>query len=313
MKLRLSLSEALRPFDVLTVGENSVDLIAVVDGQPPANGKAPLLDYRELPGGEAATAAVGLARLGWRATYIGRLGDDRFGQFLRHHLTTEGVDVTHARIIASQPNRMALILVDSKTGDRTVLWRRGTPLAVQPEDVDDGVVASARVMLVGSDDVEAMSSAAARARGLGVRTVGDLEHVHSGTGALLRELDVVIMAESFPTALTGERSLGTAIREIAAASNASLVCVTLGQDGCLALVDGHEVRVPAYEVDVVDTTGAGDLFRAGFIARWLAEPETPDVTDLLRFANAVAALNCRAVGAQTAAPRLEEVETLLHG
>ena len=90
-----------------------------------------------------------------------------------------------------------------------------------------------------------------------------------------------------------------------------MVCVTLGDQGCLALVGDDEIHMPAFEIDAVDTTGAGDLFRAGLIAHWLSEPHGPLVADLLRYANAVAALNCRAVGAWTAAPRRSDVETLL--
>jgi sugar/nucleoside kinase (ribokinase family) len=138
-----------------------------------------------------------------------------------------------------------------------------------------------------------------------------LERVHDGTASLIGELDVVVMAEAFPQALTGAPSLGAAMRTIALETQAALVCVTLGEDGCVAICNGEEVRVPAFRVQAVDTTGAGDLFRAGLIARWLVEPDQPDVGELLRYANAVAALNCRDVGAFSAAPRTEEVEALL--
>jgi sugar/nucleoside kinase (ribokinase family) len=173
------------------------------------------------------------------------------------------------------------------------------------------MLASTRVLLVGSDDVDTMTSAARRARAEGVRTVGDLERVHDGTPGLLQHLDVLITAEQFPSALTGKRNLDAALDELVRLSGAAMVCVTLGERGCLARVGNHEITVPAFRVDVRDTTGAGDLFRAGFIARWLAEPEEPDVADLLRYANATAALNCRAVGAFTGAPLAAEVDALV--
>ena len=311
MKLQLGLPHASRPFDVLAIGENSMDLVAVVDGHPQANAKVPLLDFRELPGGEAASAAVGVARLGWRVKYIGRFGDDRLGELARRQLKAEGVDTSACVIVEDQTSRMALIMVDASTGDRTVLWRRGERLGLQPSDIGDDVLASTRILLVGSDDVETMTSAARRARELGVKTVGDLEHVHPHTWALLKELDVIAMAASFPTALTGRADLRAALHEVQGETGAPLVCVTLGADGCLALVAGTEIAVPGYRVEVVDTTGAGDLFRAGLIASWLAQPRGPDVAQMLRYANAVAALNCRAVGAQTAAPRAAEVDALL--
>jgi sugar/nucleoside kinase (ribokinase family) len=301
----------VKPVDVVAFGENSVDLVGVVDDHPQANAKLPLRDYRELPGGEAASAAVGLARLGWRAKYVGRFGDDRLGVMCRTQLASEGVDVSDAIVVDNQTNRMAVILVNRRSGDRTVLWRRDSRLALRAEDIGDATLAATRALLVGSDDVEAMTSAARRARTLGAHTFGDLEHVRPNTTALLRELDVVVMAATFPCALTGERELGRALRQIAGLSDAWLVCVTLGADGCLALAGGREFRAPGFRVDVVDTTGAGDLFRAGLIARWLATSGPPNVPELLRYANAVAALNCREVGAQTAAPRAADVDALL--
>jgi sulfofructose kinase len=311
VKLPLRLTQDARPFDVVVIGENSVDLVGVVSAHPSANSKVELAEYLELPGGEGATAAVGLARLGWKTRYIGRFGDDRLGELSRHQLRAEGVNLDNCIVVRNQTNRLAMILVDQKTGSRTVLWRRGQQLFMKPEDISDDAVASARVMLVGSDDVETMADAVRRARAHGVATVGDLERIHPQTPSLLQQLDVVIMAAGFPTALTGAATLSTALREVAESSRAALVCVTLGEEGCLARVGAHELHVRGFAIDAVDTTGAGDLFRAGFIARWLGNPVHPDVGDMLRYANAVAALNCRAVGAQTAAPRPAEVEALL--
>ena len=119
-----------------------------------------------------------------------------------------------------------------------MFWQRGPELAVEPGDLTDDVLGRARLLLVGSDDVPAMISAAGRARGQDVRTVGDLERIHSGTDALLRELDVVIMAASFPEAFTGISPLGAAVQAVAEHSGAALTCVTLGEEGCLAVGRG---------------------------------------------------------------------------
>jgi sulfofructose kinase len=307
---------ALRPADVATrdvvvIGENSLDLVSTVAGFPTPDSKQELINFHEQPGGEGAAAAVGLARLGWRTSYLGRFGDDRWGERARAALIREGVDVNDTVVVAGVQSRFALIVVDASSGSRTVLWKRAPELALQPDDIHDDVLRQARVLLVGSDDVPAMTSAARRARAGDVRTVGDLERVHSGTDALLRELDVAVMAASFPEAFTGEANVGVALRAVAAHCGAALTCVTLGADGCLALAHGKEIHVPAIAVDAVDTTGAGDLFRAGVIARWLRQPQGPDIRDVLRYATAVAALNCRGPGAWAGAPRASEVEELL--
>jgi sulfofructose kinase len=311
VKLPLPLAPAGRTLDVVTIGENSVDFVAELDRHPAADSKQQLRAFRQLPGGEAASAAVGLARLEWRVAYIGRFGDDDFGRTGRERLQEEGVDTQHVVIVPGVASRLAVILAERKSAQRTVLWQRDRLLSLEPSDVPDEVLRQTRVLLVGSDDVGAMTDAARRARTAGVRTVGDLERIHDGTQALLRELDVIVMARSFPIALTGHTHLGKALKEIADFTRAAIVCVTLAEEGCLALVGGDEIQMPAFAIDAVDTTGAGDLFRAGLIARWLMEPDGPAVSDLLRYANAVAALNCRAVGAWMAAPRRQDVEALL--
>ncbi len=311
MKLLAALPSGPRPIDVVVLGENSIDLVATVDQHPHADSKLELSDFDERLGGEGAAAAVGLTRLGWRTKYVGRFGDDPWGQRGREALAREGVDVEDCLIVAGVTSRFALIVVDSSSGSRTVLWRRAPELALEPDDIRDDALRRARVLLVGSDDVPAMTSAARRARGRDVRTVGDLERIHAGTDALLRELDVVIMAASFPEAFTGISPLGAALRAVAEQSGSTLTCVTLGEEGCLALAAGQEIRVPAFPTDAVDTTGAGDSFRAGFIGRWLREPAGPEVGDLLRYAAAVAALNCRSRGAWAGAPRAPDVDELL--
>jgi sugar/nucleoside kinase (ribokinase family) len=311
MKLAAALNPTPRPIDALVIGENSMDLVTTVEIYPRIDSKIELSGLVERPGGEAATAAVGLARLGWHSAYIGRFGDDGWGQRGREALAHEGVDVERCVVVPGVSSRLAIILVDSSTASRTILWRRAPELGLEPTDVTDADLRRTRVLLVGSDDVPAMTSAARRARVEGVRTVGDLERIHPGTDSLLRELDVVIMAAAFPEALTGIAQLGAALRAVAEQSGAALACVTLGADGCLAWAGGREVRVPAFNVEVVDTTGAGDLFRAGVISRWLQEPAEPTVEDLLRYGAAVAALNCRAAGAWAGAPRRLEVEQFL--
>jgi sugar/nucleoside kinase (ribokinase family) len=311
MKLAAVLHPNPRPIDVVVMGENSMDLVARVAEFPRPDSKIALQGLVEQPGGEGAAAAVGLRRLGWRAKYVGRFGDDQWGARGRGALAAEGVDVDDCVTVPGVVSRIAIIVVDASSGSRTVFWQRGPELALEPGDLADDVLRRTRVLLVGSDDVPAMMSAARRARTQDVRTVGDLERIHSGTEALLRELDVVIMAGSFPEAFTGISPLGAAVRAVAEHSGAALTCVTLGKEGCLAVVAGQEIRVPAFPIRTVDTTGAGDLFRAGFIARWLQEPAGPDAKDLLRYATAVAALNCLGRGAWAGAPRPSQVDELL--
>ena len=131
----------------------------------------------------------------------------------------------------------------------------------------------------------------------------------SGIQDLLRQIDAIIAAQSFPTELTGYAQPGRALRAMADEFGAALVCVTLGDEGSLALCQGQEIRTPAFSVDCVDTTGAGDAFRGGFAAGCLAMPGG-EIEDVLAYANAVAALNCRGLGARGGMPTRAEVDQL---
>jgi sugar/nucleoside kinase (ribokinase family) len=297
--------------DVLVVGENSVDLVAVVDPYPQRNTKQPLQSWTYLPGGQAATAAVALARLGWRVEYIGRFGGDDLGRLGLDSLARGGVAIEHVVRCAEATSRFAIVLVDQETGDRTVLWDRHPALTMDAADVPDEAIARARVVLMDATDMAAAVSVATRARRLGVRTVVDVEHVQPGVEMLLRNIDVIIAAEAFPCAMTGISETGAALAALQRDTGAAIVCMTLGAKGSLARCNGIEIRTPAYAVNVVDTTGCGDAFRAGFIAGWLEQGGNAEVEHCLRYANAVAALNGRAVGAQTAAPSWEEVRRCL--
>ena len=135
--------------------------------------------------------------------------------------------------------------------------------------------------------------------------------VRPGIGELLQQIDVLIAAQDFPGALTGHEAIGRALEAMADEfPSARVVCATLGEEGSLARCDGREIRTRAFQVDCVDSTGAGDAFRGAFAAACLLMPDA-ELEDVLRYANAVAALNCRALGARGGLPTRLEVEQLL--
>lgn len=310
MQIPVSLPPS-RPIDVLTVGLNSIDLLAEVEGHPAADSKQPLIGFSERPGGQSASAAVALARLGLQAAYIGRVGDDAYGLQGVASLHAEGVDVSGVVTVPGATSQFAVILVDRRSGTRTVLWHRHAGLSMVPADIPDHAVQRARVLHVDCHETGAVTAAAEAARRAGTRTVIDVEEVRPGIDRLLRSIDVIIAAETFPSRLTGQASPGAALAELQRGSGAAVVCVTLGEQGCLARVGNREIRVPAFAVPVVDTTGAGDVFRAGFIAAWLHGGDGTNVEEALRWANAVAALKCRGLGARTTTPTLTELRGFL--
>lgn len=301
-----------RPFDVVGLGRNSIDFLTVVAEHPAPNSKQPLQRFARLPGGEIATAVAACARLGWRARYIGTFGDDDLGDQARTSLIDAAVDVTAAYRVSGATNQFAVILVDARSGDRTVLWDRHPALAMTAADVPADAIRSGRILIVDCSDTAAAAQAARSARAAGIPTVVDVEKVRPGIGEMLQQIDAIIAAEAFPTALTGHDDLGRALHTMAREFGAAVVTVTLGTKGSLTWCGGREIRTPAFPVDCVDTTGAGDVFRGGFAAGCLRlAGGDADIEDVLDYANAAAALNCRALGAQGALPTAAEVDRLL--
>lgn len=301
-----------RLFDAVGLGLNSVDLVSVVAEYPVSNTKQRLQRFARLPGGQTATALAVVRRLGWRASYLGTFGSDELGAFGRASLEEVGVDVGAARIARDATNQFAIVIVDGRSGERTVLWDRHPALRMNADDVPAAAVGMGRILLVDCHETAAAARAARYARAAAMPTILDVEKVRPGIGDLLQQCDAIIAAEAFPTELTGYETPGRALEAMAREYPAPLVAVTLGAEGSLARCGGREFRTASFRVDCIDSTGAGDAFHGGFAAACLqADDEPMDLEDALRYANAVAALNCRALGARGGMPTHDEVRWLL--
>jgi len=313
---------ATAPFDVLAIGENSLDYVGITAPdrrgasgrvrRPLTRDKTPLARLEQHSGGQAATAAVAAARLGCRASYVGSFGDDDRAATIRRALAREQVDVV---VLARRhaETRAALVLVDGATGERTVYEFRDPALPLTPDDLAPDLVTRGRLLLLDATSLEAATVAARAARAAGVPTIVDVDTMASGVGDLLAAIDVIVVPAPFLSEYTGLGDVGRALAALAREVPAAATIVTLGRDGSLSRVEGREIRTPGFAVEVVDTTGAGDAFRGGLAAAWLRLGETARIEDLLAFANATAALNCMAVGAQAGLPAWDVVERLVTG
>jgi len=297
-------------FDVVGFGLNSIDLMVVVAEYPASNTKQRLQRFARQPGGQMATATATCARLGWRARYVGSFGDDDLGALSKESLINAGVEIGAARTVAGIANQFAVILVDGRSGERTVLWDRDPALTYDPADVPRDAIVSGRILMVDCHQTAAAAQAARYARQARIPTIVDVERVRPGIADLLQNIDVIVAAQEFPAALTGYEELGKALDAIAREFGALVVTATLGAEGSLTWCGGREIRTPAFQVDCVDTTGAGDVFRGAFAAGCLRSPND-DLEDVLTYANAVAALNCRALGSRGGLPTPDEVDRLL--
>lgn len=292
--------------DLVGVGLNATDTLIPLTTYPDRGSKVEYRHASVAPGGQTASAVVACQSWGLTTRYVGRLGDDDAGRLHRSEFARTGVD---ARIIevAGAASPQSLIVVDAG-GERTVLCRRDERLLLRPEDLDRSWIVNARALHVDGYETAAATVASQWAREAGVPVVADLDETYPGVEDLIRNVDYLIVSRDFPCRLTGERTIEKALRRMHADFECTVTAATLGQDGVLAW-DGRKFHLhAAYRVPVVDTTGAGDIFHAGFIYGLLQDWPLEQRLD---FACAAAALNCTAQGARGGIRTVADVEQLM--
>lgn len=267
-------------------------------------------------GGPVGTALAAIARLGIPAGYIGVLDNDREGRWLRELFIAEGVDVSRLRMRDGAGTNVCLLLVEEETARRAIVCRpQVSPAALALDEEDRRYVQAGRALHLDGQFLPAAIQAARWAREAGVPICFDGNHPRPGLEELLPLVDWLVVAESFPRKATGQADPSRAAEELLSLGPRLLV-VTLGEVGCQAwtrpATPGAALRgpisMPAFPVQAVDTTGAGDAFHGGFVYAMLQGWELPRV---LAFANAVAGLNCQTLGGRRGLPDLPAVQALL--
>jgi sulfofructose kinase len=295
-------------FDVVGVGLNATDTLLIVPHFPAYAGKVPFQEEFLSPGGQVASAMVACARLGLRTKYIGSIGDDQRGQIQIESLRGTGVNLDHVQLRKGCANQSAYIIIDRSTGERTVLWRRDECLRIQPEEIIEEQIACARLLHIDGHDTPAVARAAEIARRHAIPVTVDVDTIYHGFDRVLPNVDYLIASSEFPTAWTGETDPFRALETIQNEYGMRVAAMTLGAHGALAREDGKYHYSPAFVVNCVDTTGAGDVFHGAFCYAVL---QGLPMCQALDFSNAMAALNCTALGARGGISGLEEVRALM--
>jgi len=291
---------------VVGVGINATDTIIRLPHYPARDSKVEIISTSMKPGGQVASAMVACRRWGLRARYVGKVGDDAAGKFQREEMAREGVEAHWIKARGSR-SQSAFILVDEKSGERTVLWNRDPRIALRPKDLRREWIRGARALLVDGHDTAAATRAARWAREEKIRIVGDFDNRYPEVEALLEYVDFPIASKDFPERFIGERNLLKSLPRIFSMFKCRLIAATLGPLGVVAWEGARFILCPGFRVKTVDTTGAGDIFHGAFLygmVRGMTLEET------LEFSCAAAALNCTAVGARGRIATLEEIENL---
>ncbi len=296
-----------RRFDALCLGLNACDHLCLVPGPPAWGGKLRMRELVTSGGGQSATAACALARLGHRVAYAGVCGDDEAGQRAEPWLRGFGVDPAGLVLKPGTRSQQAFIMVEEGSGERTIVWHRDDACRLQPDDIAPELIASCRVLHLDGHFLEASIAAARMARRAGAVVCLDGERVYPGTEELVSLCQVVMGCQDFAQRLTGVDDPGRALQALAA-MGPLWAGRTLGPDGAEMLAGGRHYRQRGFVVATVDTTGAGDVFHAG-MAHAILLGQGPE--QALACACALAAISTTGLGGRSALADRAQLEAFL--
>jgi len=292
--------------DLVGVGLNATDTLILLPDYLTRGSK---MEYRAasvMPGGQTATTVIACQTWGLRTRYVGKLGDDDAARLHEQAFERAGVEARLIKVPCGV-SPQSLILVDAG-GERTVLCRRDEHMTLKPEELRREWVVNARLLHIDGHDTAAATLAASWARAAGIPVVADLDDTYPGIEELAANIDYLIVSKNFSCRLMEDNNPVRALRRMQSRYGCRLCAATLGEDGVLAWDGKQLLHIAAYRVPVADTTGAGDVFRAGFIfgllRGWPLERQ-------LDFSCAAAAMNCMAQGARGGIRPVDEIENLM--
>jgi ribokinase len=300
---------------IVVVGSLNADLVVRLERVPGPGETVTGSDFAVIPGGKGANQACAAARLGGDVVMVGRVGADAHGERLRSSLSAAGVDVSQLQADAAAPTGLALIAVD-RSGENQIVIVPGANGAFTPAELERSraAVTAAGVLLLQLEvPLDTVEAAARMARRVGARVILDPAPAAPLPPGLLREVDYLTPNETELGALVQEAPAGReseAVRQARelVARGARNVVVKRGDQGALLVGAVGEASWPAFPVQAVDATAAGDAWNGAF-AFALARGSAP--VDAGRLATAAAAVSVTRRGAQPSLPVLDEVEALL--
>jgi sulfofructose kinase len=302
------MESALAHIEVVGLGQACVDYLGRIPAYPREDGKVELMDLHTQCGGPASTALVTLSRFGIRTSFLGSISDDQFGIEIRKGLEKEKVDTTFLKVTPGFTSQFAFIAVTKEHGARTIFWNRGSVPHLTSDDVALRPFANARICHTDGLMLEASIEAAKQAKDMGMTIVMDAGTLRKGYRALVSLVDVLIMSQGFGEALVGvDEPPEKALRTLAQWGPGEVI-ITLGAKGSMGWHDGNITFQNAFPVNVMDTTGAGDVYHGAYIYGLLQGWGMPE---RMRFASATSALKCTEIGARKGIPTLERVKAFI--
>ena len=296
--------------DVLGLGAVTVDFVGTVDSWPVEGAKQVLNDLTIHEGGLVGTALVAVSRLGGRACFAGKLGHSEMAEKTLAALKNNGVDTSFVLRVDHAEPIIAFVFTNTTSGHRNIFWTRS---AVQypfpPEFPDPKWYTKTKVLLIDHESREAGIAAAKLAAKHSIRVVCDIEQNESHVSELLQVSSDIVVPEDFAADYTGKTDTSDMLKTLRTSSHQTVI-ITRGEQGCVGLTSDGEFQLPAFKVDVVDTTGCGDVFHGAYaLALALAREKT--APEAARFAGAAAALCATKLGGRNGIPTAQELQSFL--
>jgi len=297
---------------VTGIGQCALDHLFAMDSFPELDTKKEIESWTISGGGPVATALVSLSRLGIMCYFYGIVGDDEAGRKISESLRSENININGLVTRQRSDSQVAFIAVEKENGRRTIFWKRPSSRPLDPHELPDDFLDNSDFLLVDGLMAEASLYSARKAKAKNIPVMLDAGRVREGMLELARLCDYVVGSEEFAKGLFRDdrpfdpeeavmymKSLGP-----------KAVTITLGESGSITAAGDELFHTPAFKVEVLDTTGAGDVFHGGYIYGIL---QKWDITETVRFASGFAALKCRKLGGRAGIPKLEEVKALMKG
>ncbi len=295
-------------YDCIGLGICAADYLCIVPKYPKLDEKTETVEFSYQGGGPIATALVTLARLDFSTGFIGKIGDDKDGKFVLQQFADEGVNISGIIIDKNMQTNKAFIWIDQDSGKRSIVLNGNKYLPVTADEISTDHVKSTKYLLIDGRDTDSVFYLIEWAKKNGIQIVLDAGSPRERMDELLKLVDYPVVSQSFCLNYLNTKNYLDAVQQLLD-FGAKAAVVTCGEAGCYGADKSGVYYQQAFQVPVVDTTGAGDVFHGAFTAGLLKKWKLPKI---LKFASAVAAIKCKHLGGRKGIPNMDAVNQFLN-
>lgn len=293
--------------DIIGIGKPVKDLLIAVDNMPLADGSCLAQGLSSQGGGKVASALVAAARQGMQCGMYAVLGDDAKGRFCKADFERHDIDTSHLALLPGKTSPFCLCIAEKTTQTRRLIGDVGTAPMIDPATLDFAYLRSARLLHLENGD-PASKAAAEFARANGILTAIDADSYSPQVAEMESLIDLFIASAFYAQKRFPGQTPEHAAR-LLHENGCRVAIITLGAKGLVGHTDNGSFSLPAFSgLEVIDTTGAGDVFHGGFISAWL---RGLNAVDSARWASAVSYIKCTRLGGRAGIPTQKMVEHFL--